>query len=222
MFLFNTKSKQQKKSAELYQKAICLFQSGKLDEAIFTFGVSIEADPNPSSFKMLGHCYTRQGAFQKAADAYNDGRKLVQRELPLPFMPNSVPEDVIEFFCHEALAYLRGAEWEFARLRAHAALAHIKFGKASRYATYGDIESWLRLIRMVAATQESFNFPTAHADALWLSENSIVKGYSSIYAPILSESSTASRLAEVVLDEWMRYDLPRRSLGIIFDDKAST
>ena len=117
----------------------------------------------------------------------------------------------MEFLHDEALAYLRGGVWEFARIRSHAALEHIQFGRASRYSTYGDSESWLRLIRMVAALQENFDFRCSHADACWLQQNSVVEGYRTIYTPIVSGTPTDSRLPVVVLELWRRYDMPRRT-----------
>ena len=211
MFPLETKMNGQR-CAEHYQKALRLNREGKVDDAIFALGVAIGADPQPQPYRLLGHLYALQGAYEKAAGAHFDGRKLVEREQDL--LPKCVPETIMEFLHDEALAYLRAGIWEFARMCANLALEHIEFGRASRYSTYGDSESWLRLIRMVAALQESFDFGSAHADAIWLQQNSVVEGYHTIYNAVLSGSSEDRRLPTVVLEFWKHYDVPRRSVPI--------
>ena len=211
MFPFGP-SKNEQRCNEHYQKARILYGEGRIDDAIFALGVAIGANPQPEIYQLLGHLYSGKGEFGKAATAFFDGRMLVERELGL--LPARIPETVIVFLHDEALAYLRADDWEFARIRSHLALTDIEFGRAPRYSSYGDSESWLRLIRMIATLQENLDFHSAQADARWLHEKSVVEGYSEIYTPVLSSMPTDTRVAKVVLEQWKRYDSGRRTLPI--------
>jgi len=75
------------------------------------------------------------------------------------------------------------------------------------------------LSRLVATLQE-LDFTTAHADALWLSENSKVQGYAAVYSLLFSKYSTIDSLAALVLQEWVKYDLPLRTRPVQIDAQA--
>ncbi len=211
MFPFGPSKNEQRCKAH-YQQARTLYGEGRIDDAIFALGVAIGANPQPEIYQFLGHLYSAKEEFEKAAIAYCDGRWLVESELGL--LPARIPETVTGFLYDEALAYLRADNWEFARIRSQRALSDIEFGRAVRYSSHGDSESWLRLIRMIAALQENFDLCSAQADASWLKEKSIVEGYSDIYIPVLSATQTDTRTAKVVLERWKRYDSQRRALPI--------
>lgn len=129
MFSFVTKKENRKRSAEYYRQAISTYRSGEIDDAIFALAMSVGADPQPEAYRMLGHLYTAQSAFRKAAGAHFDGRRLALHEPGL--FRTQITETVMEFYHDEALAYLRDGDWEFVQIRSNAAIGLIRTGQDS-------------------------------------------------------------------------------------------
>ena len=180
----------------------------------------LEGVPSLTAYHTLGIVWGSLERWDLAADSFYRGVCLA-RGSNFYHYPGHPEESVCEFYARESLSHARSLNWEFAYLRSREALYLIREGRLPRYVEFGDCESWLRLIRMVAAVQfleENEALSSAQEDAKWILENSRVSGYDMLATIVIGNLADFSTLRSLLLQEWQDYDESIRDRApIIFD-----
>lgn len=182
-----------KESQRIYSEAVAQAKAGQWVYSLALFGEALGHYNSHSILDAIGAVWNQLGHYSLAADAYRRARHLVwnlphSRSATLRNRTNA--ELAADFYARESLAYARDGNWEFAYLRSHIALQMIEDNLLPRWVEYGDCESWLHLTRLVAALNHlppDEALASAKADALWLTTNSHVSGYSRLAALALED-----------------------------------
>ena len=177
-----TKTDQEYRNGQ-YVAAVSAIKSGDWEVALSHLCLSIGRSPSFTAYNAPGHCLgifrtveSRSRGFSKSHFSAGDGPAS-----PYPLsdrIPN--PDEVCEFFHRESHGHARDSNWEFAYILSREALYLIREGRLPGYIEYGDCESWIRLVHMVAAiefVEGSELISTAQEDANWIVANSRVAEY---------------------------------------------
>lgn len=193
-----------------YAIGITAIKEGNWYLALWHLFLSIGRLPSFEAYNSLGIVWSRLKRWDCAAEAFRCARHLAGYGLDkIPY-----PEEVCELFNKEAEAHARGSQWEFAYIRSREALYLIREGQLPRYVEYGDCESWLRLVRMVAAVkylkmEEAVT--SAQEDANWILAKSRVSGYKKLANIVLINLNDFSTMQQLLIHEWKDYDKSIRS-----------
>jgi hypothetical protein len=210
----------QKYSDREYDNAISAVRDADWELALSHLGLSIGRCPSLTAYRTLGIVWGALKRWDLAADSFYRGICLA-RGPNFSHYPGYPEERVCEFYARESLSHARSSNWEFAYLRSREALDLIREGLLPRDVESGDCESWLRLIRMVAAVQfleENEALSSAQEDAKWILANSRVSGYDRLANIVLCNLADFSTLRSLLLQEWQDHDESIRDrVPIIFD-----
>lgn len=203
------------KCNRLYECAVLRARESDFTGAIQFASMSIGAYETQESYSLLGLALSQVKEYSLAAEAHSNARRLAG------YGPGDGsyrdPDDIAEQFNNECLAHARAGNWEFAYLRASEAISLQEKGEIPRYIDLGDCGSWTRLTRLVAALQ---HLPATEAtelarkDAEWLLANCRVDGYAEIAWAATHNHTSEQGMSESVFEQWLAYDVPRRSLPI--------
>ena len=216
---FDSISQRQKEAAKAYELAISFIKATDWHMALFHLSKSIGKYPACVAYEALGIVWGHFERWNAAADAYRDARVIVERETGILFsnqkkLYNSSSELICRLFECEARSYARNSSWEFAYRRSSAALCNIREDRIPRYTNYGDGESWLRSIHMVAAIQFLPNneaLSKAKEDAEWILKNSLVTEDKYLADYIVNSLLDITQLREQLLEKWLSLDIPKRN-----------
>lgn len=196
-----------------YADAVSAINNGDWELALSHLCLSIGRCPSFDAYNALGVVWERLERYDLAAEAFRHARNLAGYGPGSPYacskdrIPN--PEEVCQFFQQESLAHARDSNWKFAYLRSREALYLIREGQLPRYIEYGDCESWIRLIHMLAAVQfleGAEGIYSAEEDANWILANSRVSGYEKLARIVIEGLIDLSKLRLRLLEEWREYD----------------
>lgn len=219
-----TKADQEYRKKE-YVDAVSAIRSGDWEVALSHLCLSIGRRPSSEAYNALGTVWGCLERWDLAADAFRRARYLAGYGPGSPYPPSRDriphPDEVCEFFQRESHAHARDSNWEFAYIRSREALYLIREGRLPRYIEYGDCESWIRLVHMLAAVQfleGSEAISSAGEDANWILANSRVSGYERLARIVIDGLNDLSKLRPHLFQEWRELDDSFRRKGTIISE----
>lgn len=198
-----SKRKQRNKSKELFQIAKRNYEKGDKEEALRLLHAANAIHEHYANYELLGYIYEQIADYDSAAWAYDNARTTMRWK-------HHVDKVITYTYYKSAILYLKSDNYEFSSIRSNSGICEIASGHIPRYFNNYDIESELRMIRMLSGlynSEKEVDKCSIIDDATWLMDNSKNSLEVEISRLILEIDSISRNEIIKYIKQWLNIDI---------------